>query len=78
MRCRPNRLWLSSKIWACSRSRKTKGRIYPYSNKAATVLDMLRLGMKEAGVVEHCDREVRAVAPSFARRLGGCFCRRCR
>ena len=40
-----------------------EGRIYPYSNKAATVLDMLRLGMKEAGVVEHCDREVRAVAP---------------
>ena len=40
-----------------------EGRIYPYSNKAATVLDMLRLGMREAGVVEHCEREVRAAAP---------------
>ena len=40
-----------------------EGRIYPYSNKAATVLDMLRLGMREAGVTEHCEREVRAVAP---------------
>ncbi len=38
-----------------------EGRIYPYSNKAATVLDMLRLGMREAGVIEHCEREVRAV-----------------
>lgn len=40
-----------------------EGRIYPYSNKAATVLDMLRLGMREAGVAEYCEHEVRAVAP---------------
>ena len=40
-----------------------EGRIYPYSNKAATVLDMLRLGMDEAGVAQHCEREARAAAP---------------
>ena len=41
-----------------------EGRIYPYSNKAATVLDMLRLGLAEAGGRERCGREVRAVEPS--------------
>lgn len=40
-----------------------EGRLYPYSNKAATVLDALRLGMQEAGAHEHCNREAMAVAP---------------
>lgn len=38
-----------------------EGRIYPYSNKAATVVDVLRLAAVEAGVVERCSCEVTMV-----------------
>lgn len=40
-----------------------EGRIYPYSNKAATVLDIVRLCMDEAGVEVRCGCAVRAVEP---------------
>lgn len=40
-----------------------EGRIYPYSNKATTVLDTLRLCMDEAGVEVRCGCAVRAVEP---------------
>lgn len=44
-----------------------EGRIYPYSNKASTVVDFLRLGAAEAGVEERCSCEVIAVRPAGAR-----------
>lgn len=40
-----------------------EGRIYPYSNKAATVVDTLRLCLDEAGVEVRCGAGVRSVAP---------------
>ena len=39
------------------------GRIYPYSGKAATVVDLLRLTASELGVQERCNAEVRSVVP---------------
>lgn len=39
-----------------------EGRIYPYSGKAATVLDLLRLSASEAGAVERCGVRVASVA----------------
>ena len=41
-----------------------EGRIYPYSGKAATVLDLLRLAASEAGAVERCGVRVSEVAPA--------------
>ena len=40
-----------------------EGRIYPYSGKAATVLDLLRLTASESGAVERCGAGVSSVAP---------------
>ena len=40
-----------------------EGRIYPYSNKAATVLDVLRMSAREAGVVEQCGVSVLKAEP---------------
>ena len=40
-----------------------EGRVYPYSNKAATVVDVLRLCLDEAGVEQRCGAPVRSVAP---------------
>lgn len=40
-----------------------EGRIYPYSGKASTVLDLLRLAAAEAGAVERCGERVEAVVP---------------
>jgi predicted Rossmann fold flavoprotein len=39
------------------------GRIFPYSNKAATVVDILRLCAREAGVEERCGVRVSSVEP---------------
>lgn len=41
-----------------------EGRIYPYSGKASTVLDLLRLAAAEAGVAERCGVRVSSVTPS--------------
>ncbi|MDO4442978.1 MAG: aminoacetone oxidase family FAD-binding enzyme [Slackia sp.] len=41
-----------------------EGRIYPYSNKAATVVDMLRLCLDEAHVELRCGEKVRSVRPA--------------
>lgn len=40
-----------------------EGRIYPYSNKAATVVDVLRMCLDEAGVDVRCGARVASVAP---------------
>lgn len=40
-----------------------EGRIYPYSNKAATVVDVLRLCLDEAGVEQRCATPVCSVRP---------------
>ena len=56
-----------------------EGRIYPYSGKAATVLDLLRLSASEAGAVERCrsrSGEGRLVGCSPGRWLHGAL--RCR
>lgn len=41
-----------------------EGRVYPYSNKAATVLDTLRICLDEAGVEQRCEARVRRVRPT--------------
>ncbi len=41
-----------------------EGRIYPYSGKASTVLDLLRLTASEAGVAERCGLRVETVRPA--------------
>lgn len=41
-----------------------EGRMYPYSNKAATVLDALRLTASEAGVEERTQAKVNMVEPA--------------
>lgn len=48
-----------------------EGRIYPYSNKAATVVDMLRLCLDEAGVELRCSAQVRSVRPLDGRAESG-------
>ena len=40
-----------------------QGRMYPYSGSAASVLNALRLRLKELGVVEMCGFEVRDITP---------------
>lgn len=40
-----------------------EGRIYPYSNKAATVVDVLRLCLDEAGIEVRCATPVRSARP---------------
>ena len=40
-----------------------EGRIYPRSDTAASVLDVLRLGCEALGVAERCSAEIAAIAP---------------
>ncbi|ABR47536.1 HI0933 family protein [Alkaliphilus metalliredigens QYMF] len=38
-----------------------EGKVYPFSDQAASVLDVLRYEMNQLGVKEHCDAEVREI-----------------
>lgn len=40
-----------------------EGRVYPRSDTAASVLDVLRLGCEALGVAERCSAEIAAIAP---------------
>ena len=40
-----------------------EGRVYPRSDTAASVLDVLRLGCEALGVEERCSTEIAAIAP---------------
>ena len=40
-----------------------EGRVYPRSDTAASVLDVLRLGCEALGIEERCSTEIAAVAP---------------
>lgn len=48
-----------------------QGRLYPVTNKASTVLDVLRAAARACGVVERCGNAVRAIEPP--RGAGGRF-----
>ncbi|HIY11347.1 MAG TPA: aminoacetone oxidase family FAD-binding enzyme [Candidatus Anaerofilum excrementigallinarum] len=43
--------------------RQEEGRVYPFSNQAAAVLDLLRLQAAARGVEEHCSFEVTDIRP---------------
>ncbi|MEQ2957538.1 aminoacetone oxidase family FAD-binding enzyme [Slackia piriformis] len=45
-------------------SEEDEGRIYPYSNKAATVVDVLRLCFTEAGAKACCSSKVERIVPA--------------
>ncbi|MFQ9742312.1 MAG: NAD(P)/FAD-dependent oxidoreductase [Slackia sp.] len=45
-------------------SEEDEGRIYPYSNKAATVVDVLRLCFTEAGARACCSSKVERIVPA--------------
>lgn len=46
-----------------------EGRMYPLTNKASSVLDVLRFACEDAGVIERRDTEIHAVTPSQGRFL---------
>lgn len=41
---------------------ESEGRLYPLSNKASSVLDVLRAAAVDAGVIERCNQEVKCIS----------------
>lgn len=55
--------------WGMIWREENEGRLYPASNRATTVLDLLRLRLEEVGVTVHCDTEVLSITPAGSKIL---------